>query len=176
MKNLCKNNFRCLGCSCTAGEQNARDHFARIQGRRSIMDFILHGYCGLYCGACPIMLNTKAGTGTEQCYGCKSEQPTGYCAVCGIKACARGKGYEFCNECSEYGTCERMQKFLKDANWPYQQIVSKNMESIRQNGLSKWLEAQEQRWRCTNCGAFHSWWDESCPQCGQAVTSYKADI
>ena len=92
------------------------------------MDFILHGYCGLYCGACPIMLNAKAGAGTEQCYGCKSEQPTGYCAVCGIKACARGKGYEFCNECSEYSTCERMQKFLKDSNWPYQQLVSNNME------------------------------------------------
>jgi hypothetical protein len=39
------------------------------------MDFILHGYCGLYCGACLIMLNTKAEAGTERCYGCKSEQP-----------------------------------------------------------------------------------------------------
>ena len=27
------------------------------------MDFILHGYCSLYCGVCPIMLNTKARTG-----------------------------------------------------------------------------------------------------------------
>jgi len=41
------------------------------------MEFVLQGYCGLYCGACPIMLNTKAGAGTEQCYGCKSEQPAG---------------------------------------------------------------------------------------------------
>jgi hypothetical protein len=35
-----------------------------------------------------------------------------------------------------------MQKFLKDA---IQQDVLTNMEMIRQNGLSKWLEAQEQR-------------------------------
>ncbi len=140
------------------------------------MDFILHGYCGLYCGACPIMLNTKAGLGSEQCYGCKSEQPTGYCAVCGIKACARGKGYEFCNECSEYSTCALMQKFLNDANWPYQQMVSNNMESIQRNGLPKWLEAQEQRWRCPNCGTSHSWWDETCPQCGHAVASYQAEV
>jgi hypothetical protein len=48
-----------------------------------------------------------------------------------------------------------MQKFMKDANWPYQQIVSSNMESIRQIGLSKWLETQEQRWRCTNRGVSH---------------------
>jgi hypothetical protein len=122
------------------------------------------------------MLNTKVAMGTERCYGCKSEQPTGYCAVCGIKACARGKGYEFCIECSEYSTCELTQKFVKDTNWPYQQIVSNNMESIRQNGLPKWLEAQEQRWRCQTCGASHSWWVETCPKCGQAVASYKVEI
>jgi hypothetical protein len=88
----------------------------------------------------------------------------------------KSKGYEFCNECSEYGTCERMRNFLKDANWPYQQVVSNNMESIHKYGLSKWLEAQEKRWRCTFCGASHSWWDETCSQCGQSVASYKADI
>ena len=139
------------------------------------MNFVLHGYCGLFCGACPKMLSTKAGTGTDLCYGCKSGQPTGYCAICGIKACARDRAHEFCNECSEYGACGLIEKFLKDTNWPYQQIASSNMESIRQHGLSKWLEAQEQRWRCADCGASHSWWDEACPRCGHAVASYKAD-
>jgi len=140
------------------------------------MDFMYHGYCGLYCGACPIMLNTKPETGTEECHGCKSEQPTGYCAICSLKACARRKGCVFCSECLEYGTWDLMQKFLKDANWPYQQIVTKNVESIRQNGLPKWLEAQEQRWRCTNCGGSHPWLDETCPQCGRAVASFQTDL
>ncbi len=140
------------------------------------MDFVLHGYCGLYCGACPKMLSAKAGAGGDTCYGCKSERPTGYCAVCGIKACARSKGHGFCNECSEYGACELMQNFLRDANWPYQRAASDNMESIRRSGLTKWLETQEQRWRCGSCGASYSWWDETCPRCGQAVASYKADL
>lgn len=140
------------------------------------MEFIPHGYCGLYCGACPIMLATKTGTGTDQCHGCKSEQPTGYCAVCGIKTCARGKGYEFCDECSAVDTCELMREFMNDAHWPYQQLVASNMASIRQHGLSTWLEQQEQRWRCADCGAPHSWWDETCPRCGHAVASYKADL
>jgi len=39
------------------------------------MDFILHAYCGLYCGACPNLLNTRVGAGTERCHGCKSGQP-----------------------------------------------------------------------------------------------------
>ncbi len=62
------------------------------------MEHVLHAYCGLYCGACPVMVNTQARTGTEQCGGCKSEQTTGYCAVCGIKRCAQSRGHGFCNE------------------------------------------------------------------------------
>jgi hypothetical protein len=140
------------------------------------MDFVLHAYCGLYCGACPILLNTRADTAAEQCHGCKSEQPTGYCGVCGIKACAQSRGHAFCNDCPEYERCALMDKFLKDANWPYQQAAARNMESIRQLGISAWLEAQERRWRCVSCGVAHSWWDETCPECGQATASYKADL
>jgi hypothetical protein len=139
------------------------------------MDFILHGYCGVYCGACPNMLATKAGE-DEQCYGCKSEKPTGYCATCGIKACAQRKGYEFCCQCGDLKTCELMQKFVSDARFPYGQCVLRNLEMIQSAGRAKWLEMQEKRWRCKNCGALHSWYHETCPQCGQTVTNYKADL
>ncbi len=140
------------------------------------VDFVLHAYCGLYCGACPILLNTRAGTAAEPCHGCKSEQPTGYCAVCGIKACAQRRGHSFCNECPEYDGCPLAEKFIKDPNWPYQRLVARNMESIRQVGLASWLEAQDRRWRCASCGAAHSWWDETCPQCGQHVDDHRADL
>ena len=40
-----------------------------------------------------------------------------------------------------------MQKFMHDANWPYQQFVSKNFETIKSEGLTKWLEQQAQHWR-----------------------------
>ena len=140
------------------------------------MDFVLDGYCGLYCGACPNMLATKAGTANNPCHGCKSEQPTGYCAICGIKACAQSKGYEFCYQCAGSGTCEVLQKFIADAQWPYQQCVLKNMETFRNEGKAKWLAVQDKRWRCANCGRSHSWFAETCSQCGRAVASYKADL
>ena len=139
------------------------------------MDYVLHGYCGLYCGACPNLLNTRAGVGAEPCHGCKSEQPAGYCASCGMRACAQGKGHEFCSECPEFNTCGMLQDFLKNSNWPCEQIVSNNLELIRQKGLSKWLEMQERRWSCSSCGAPHSWWDETCPRCGRVVASYRME-
>jgi hypothetical protein len=122
------------------------------------------------------MLETKAGTGTNLCYGCKSEQPAGYCATCGIKACARSKGYAFCGECADLSTCEQMREFMTDPKWPYHQGVLKNMEMIQRNGVVKWLEVQDKRWRCTNCGTSHSWWDETCSKCGQGVANYQADL
>lgn len=142
------------------------------------MEYVFDGYCGVYCGACPTVLATKAEeiAETMQCYGCKSEKPTGYCATCGIKACAQGKGYEFCHQCNELETCELMQKFISDKQWPYGQCVLKNMEAIQVIGLPKWLEMQDKRWRCKNCGASYSWYHETCPQCGQVVASYKADL
>src|SRR5512138_3325071 len=121
------------------------------------MDFVLDGYCGLYCGACPGMLATKAGTSGDPCYGCKSEQPAGHCANCGIKTCARSKGYEFCYECADLSTCPQLQQFMADPEWPYHPSVLKNMDRIRLEGLTKWLEEQDKRWRCANCGTSHSW-------------------
>jgi len=142
------------------------------------MEYVLDGYCGVYCGDCPALLATKTGTidVDRQCYGCKSQKPTGYCATCGIKICAQRKGYEFCEQCGELKTCDLMQKFVSDQQYPYGRCVLKNMEMIRDEGLSNWLEMQDKRWRCKTCGAAHSWYHETCPQCGQAVADYKTDV
>jgi hypothetical protein len=142
------------------------------------MDYILHGYCGVYCGACPNLWATKAGINNalQECYGCKSEKPTEYCSTCGIKACAQRKGYEFCGQCDGLRTCELMLNFVSDTQYPYGQCVLKNMQTIQEEGLPTFLEMQDKRWRCKNCGALHSWYHETCPQCGQAVASYKEDL
>jgi hypothetical protein len=142
------------------------------------MEYVLDSYCGVYCGACPNLLATRTGkiNETYQCHGCKSEKPTGFCATCGIKACAQGKGFEFCNACSELSICELMHKFVTDTQYPYGQCVLENMEIIREAGLPQWLEMQEKRWRCPHCGAAHSWYHEICPQCGQTVANYQADL
>ncbi len=139
------------------------------------MEFVMDCYCGLYCGACTMMLGTEPGI-TQKCYGCKSEAPASHCAECVIKACAISKGFDFCSQCAELGTCEKIQHFIHDPQYQNGLAVMKNFADIQQVGLQQWLVDQEKRWRCANCGAQHSWWDEVCPQCGSQVKSYKADI
>jgi hypothetical protein len=142
-----------------------------------IMLYRLDGYCGLNCGACPALLGTQAGTEVRPCHGCKSDKidPQRYCATCAIKVCARGRGFEFCIECPDLESCDLLQKFIADEKWPYHQGVMNNMKFIKREGLTKWLDVQEQRWRCALCGTAHSWWDETCPHCGAVVASYLAD-
>lgn len=142
------------------------------------MDYVLDGYCGVYCGACPVMLATRAGSleDDRQCYGCKSGKPTGFCETCELKACAIRKGFEICIECCEVTKCEFMCKFIADQQYPYGQCVLKNMLMIQIQGLPNWLGAQKKRWRCEHCGEPHSWYDETCPKCGQEVKNYQEDL
>jgi len=142
------------------------------------MDYVLDGYCGVFCGACPVMLATKAGKleGDMSCYGCKSEKPTGFCKTCRIKACAISKGFEFCIECGKITTCDLMHKFITDKQYPYGLCVLKNLKIIQTTGLVNWLEMQVKRWRCEYCGEPHSWYQETCSKCGFAVNNYLADL
>jgi len=142
------------------------------------LSYVLDGYCGVYCGACPVMLATKTGEldESQQCYGYKSEKPTGFCSTCGIKACASSKRFEFCIECSEITNCDLMQKFIADQQYPYGRCVLKNMEKIQIIGLSSWLKMQEKRWRCEYCGEPYSWYRVTCAKCGNVVKSYQADL
>ena len=142
------------------------------------MEFVFDGYCGVYCGACPNILATLAGELEEekQCHGCKSENPTNYCKTCEIKACAINKSLDLCFQCAELSTCGLFQKFVSDPIYPYGQCVEKNMMMIKEISREKWLEAQDKRWRCKNCGTTHSWYEQSCPNCKKFVEDYKADL
>ena len=100
------------------------------------MTEIMLAYCGLVCTRCEGYLATQAGdeawkerlakkareefgnpdatAASVACDGCKSSgQLCGYCAVCGIRACAVERGVENCGACSEFSTCEQIQKFLE---------------------------------------------------------------
>ncbi len=145
------------------------------------MDFQREGYCGLYCGACPVLLatekqNASAPASPEHiCFGCKSEQAAPWCTNCEIKQCAREKGFESCTQCDEI-PCAQLTRFVEDPQYPYHLGVPKNWDLIRQLSAAEWLHDQDSRWRCPSCGTKFAWRDEVCPGCGKSVSNYKADV
>ncbi len=136
------------------------------------MDYSLEGYCGLYCGACPMLLETRAGTGKTACHGCKTDQNPEWCMKCGLKACARGKGLDFCSGCADY-PCKDLEGFKTSAEYPYHREVYEYMKIIREQGKSAWLEKMKSRWSCPACGQPSSWWDTTCKKCGAELNGYE---
>jgi predicted RNA-binding Zn-ribbon protein involved in translation (DUF1610 family) len=151
------------------------------------MEFKLDAYCGLYCGACPMMIAHQSGEleafaeriGREvedvRCFGCKSDRVASFCATCELRQCAGDKGYDFCYQCDEL-PCEPFVDFRDAEEWPYHAAVPKNLARIQQIGVAAWLKEQDARWRCPECGTKFAWQDETCKHCGEKVSNYKADL
>jgi hypothetical protein len=145
--------------------------------KRQIMseasDFVLDGYCGGYCGACPDFLATQQEIAAEdrRCQGCKSAVVLDWCAQCHLKKCAQEKGYETCAECDSF-PCVPMTTFIEDQGHPYHALVPANVATIRAKGIPAWLAEQAERWRCPACGTPFAWEMTVCPACGETVRSW----
>jgi predicted RNA-binding Zn-ribbon protein involved in translation (DUF1610 family) len=132
-------------------------------------------FCGIYCGACDILIANEEGNVDPLaqkwkmkiqdllCLGCKTDVVSIYCSDCKIKKCAVEKKIEFCFQCSDY-PCEILRSFRNDSSAHHSSVIQ-NLEDIRKEGIEKWLGEQYIRWRCPDCGVRFAWYDKSCPEC-----------
>lgn len=160
-----------------------------------MMKFRPDSYCGLYCGACDVMVAYKQGLKTGKlpvwqdlpeefikniptgktdeikCFGCKSDQVFGGCAKCMIRKCAREKmKVEFCFECEKHPCIKyKIQRFLTkvlfEKKLPHLKTIEPNQQAIKLEGLDKWLKDQQDKWRCPDCLAELSWYQSECRSC-----------
>jgi hypothetical protein len=145
------------------------------------LDFRYDTFCGLYCGACDVLIANKNDAvdalaqawnlEPEQlrCCGCKSAVNAVYCVDCDIKRCAESKGVEYCFECGEY-PCSRLVAFRNDEH-SHHSVVLQNLGLVQSQGIEQWLEQQRDRWSCPNCGTEFSWYARTCAACGGELYS-----
>ncbi|MFW9995827.1 MAG: DUF3795 domain-containing protein [Candidatus Odinarchaeota archaeon] len=145
----------------------------------------LDAYCGLYCGACFVMKANETGRGEElasqwnlepedvYCNGCKSGTLFINCRGCQLRECAVARNVSFCYQCQDY-PCKDFSAFTKAK--PHIIEVIENLEYIKQYGRVKWLETQEKRWSCANCGEKYSWYDQVCDNCGEKLEGYEEPV
>ncbi|MBN1429103.1 MAG: DUF3795 domain-containing protein [Anaerolineae bacterium] len=143
------------------------------------MDFRLDTYCGLYCGACDILVANWYGAVEElaqawgvdpndlRCHGCKSGVVCAHCENCAIRQCAQSRAISFCCECEEY-PCAGLMEFRYDGSG-HHALALRNLRFIYEQGLERWLEAQQARWTCPTCGAGFGWYDQKCRHCGATL-------
>ncbi len=139
-------------------------------------------YCGIWCGACSILVHGETGKkdafiacfeGVPQtelaCQGCKSDAVYAGCRICRFRDCAIGRGIEHCVECADY-PCREYKKWQSVSKLlPHIREAAASLETIRHEGANAWHAAQHSRWSCPGCGAGFSWYQTTCAECGRSL-------
>ncbi len=138
--------------------------------------------CGLYCGVCSILIahrddNPKLKERLAalynvpaediRCEGCNAEEEKVffYCRVCPIKTCTRERGYEGCHQCTDW-PCGHVDDFIMPVG---RKVMHRVIPQWRELGTEKWVEQEEQRYRCPRCGHALFRGARRCNQCGDLV-------
>lgn len=108
--------------------------------------------CGMNCRICIAFFGyTMSGKKRKmQCIGCR---PTG-------KSCAHLKKYckkltkneiEYCYQCNDF-PCKQLQKLDDKYRERFDMSTIDNLEYIKENGMKKFLQEQEEKYKCPKCG------------------------
>jgi hypothetical protein len=111
---------------------------------------VLIAPCGMNCGICVAHLRTK-----NVCPGCRIKDPSkpktrSDCSLSNCKVLST-TGSDFCYDCGEY-PCKRLKHLDKRYRTKYRMSMIENLDSIKSLGLDKFLQNEQARWRCPECG------------------------
>ncbi len=111
--------------------------------------------CGMNCGLCVSYLAMKYDLnkrGFKRVY-CKGCLPRGKnCLYMGDRCDLLGEGLvRFCYECEKF-PCSRLKDLDKRYCARYHMSMIENLKFIKEHGIESFLEKEEEKWRCPECG------------------------
>ncbi len=111
--------------------------------------------CGMNCQLCiayqAMQENiNKKGFKRKYCPGCIPRGEN--CLHMGDQCQRLAEGrLRFCYECPTF-PCKRLKSLNKRYQTKYHMSMIENLEHIKENGLEAFLQEQEKKWRCPECG------------------------
>lgn len=150
--------------------------------------------CGLYCGVCAIYIahrdnnekfkerlvtlyqggvsgkgvlpgSQNLTTADIKCGGCLSDEPFMHCRQCEIRNCTQEKGYEGCHQCDDF-PCRYIDDFSMVVG---RKVILRAIPYWREVGTEKWIQDEEARYVCPQCGNKLFRGAGRCNQCKTAV-------
>lgn len=120
--------------------------------------------CGMNCGLCIGYLREK-----KPCGGCFKKNDLNkpnVCRSCAIVNCELLAKTEsgFCYDCKKY-PCARLKQLDKRYRTNYGMSMIENLEFIKNNGMDKFLEYEQNRWTCNVCKSGVSVHRDYCLNC-----------
>ena len=133
--------------------------------------------CGLYCGVCAVYIahrdNNKklkerlrnvyqgkvGGKGKLpnaeslsvediRCCGCLSDERFMHCRQCDIRSCTEQRAYTGCHQCDAF-PCQHIESFPMTVG---KKVILRAIPYWREVGTEKWIEDEEARYVCPDCG------------------------
>ncbi len=111
--------------------------------------------CGMNCGVCVSYLAMKNELGKQgfkkkYCAGCLPRGKN--CTFMKNHCDLLGKGLvRFCYECADF-PCGRLKALDTRYRAKYHMSMIENLEFIKEQGIERFLEKEEVKWRCHECG------------------------
>ncbi|MBD3197759.1 MAG: DUF3795 domain-containing protein [Candidatus Lokiarchaeota archaeon] len=140
--------------------------------------------CGLYCGVCAVYIahrdnNLKfkkaltnvykpfiKGIEDIKCTGCLSDgEVFPVCRRCPIKDCNKERGTKGCYECEEF-PCKYIKNFPLKVG---KKVILRAIPTWRELGTAKFVEMEEKRYACPECGNYLFRGAKRCNKCKIAV-------
>jgi hypothetical protein len=99
------------------------------------------------------------------CEGCKSEVKAVFCQVCGIRACTEEKGFQSCHQCQDW-PCDKIENFPVPVG---KRVIMRAIPTWRNLGTEKYVELEDRRYHCPECGQALFRGTKRCNECGVEV-------
>ena len=121
--------------------------------------------CGMNCAICVSFFGyTISGRKRKlKCVGCRTRNKN--CAFI-IKRCDKLSNNEitFCFECNDF-PCENLKKLDKRYRERFDMSMIENQKFIKNNGMENFLEQQEKKYKCPDCGGLINVHTKKCYNC-----------
>jgi hypothetical protein len=122
--------------------------------------------CGMNCGICMAYLRDK-----NHCPGCRGSDinKAASCLNCRIKNCEfiKIQKAKYCFECKNI-PCDKLKHLDKRYRTKYNMSMLENLENIKKNGIRKFVQKEEIRWACPDCGGTINVHRKLCSACGKS--------
>ncbi|UWG96297.1 DUF3795 domain-containing protein [Dehalobacter sp. DCM] len=133
----------------------AKKTVKRVEGGENSMEENLIAPCGMNCGLCVSYLAMKhdlkkKGFSKSYCAGCLPRGKN--CAFMKKQCDLLGNGHvRFCYECDSF-PCKRLKALDKRYRTKYHLSMIDNLKCIQEKGMAEFLDKEEAKWRCAECG------------------------
>lgn len=119
--------------------------------------------CGINCRICMAYMRDR-----KPCPGCLGDDSlkTKVRVLCRIKNCEKmaNSKEKYCFVCDSF-PCARLKNLDKRYRAKYGMSMIENLENIKKIGLKHFIQNEEEKWKCPQCGELLCVHKPQCPYC-----------